>query len=67
MTAAWLGGTLSQPARLAMIGTILYASVAMIQADLRVDADPEATAGYLLVEDEHRQAVIHQLTSGRAS
>ena len=46
--AAWLGGRLSPAARVAMIGSNLVHSVALVHDDLGVDADPEASAGYLL-------------------
>src|SRR4051812_547276 len=46
-TAAWLGGELSEATRLAMIGTSLYASVAMVIADVGADRDLASTAAYL--------------------
>jgi HAD superfamily hydrolase (TIGR01509 family) len=46
-TARWLGGELSQTARERMVGSSMGRSVAILHADLDVEADPESTAGYL--------------------
>jgi HAD superfamily hydrolase (TIGR01509 family) len=46
-TAAWLGGELSPPARQRMVGSSMGRSVAILHADLDIDADPESSAGYL--------------------
>jgi beta-phosphoglucomutase-like phosphatase (HAD superfamily) len=45
--AAHLGGSLSVPARLSMVGSSLGRSVAIVHTDLGVTADPAASAGYL--------------------
>jgi HAD superfamily hydrolase (TIGR01509 family) len=45
--AAWLGGELSAGARRRMVGSSLARSVAILHADLDVDADPESSAAYL--------------------
>lgn len=46
-TAAWLGGELSPAARMRMVGSSMARSVAILHADLDVDADPESSAAYL--------------------
>src|SRR3954469_1047522 len=46
-TAAWLGGELSPAARMRMGGSSMGRSVAILHADLDVDADPESSAAYL--------------------
>jgi HAD superfamily hydrolase (TIGR01509 family) len=46
-TAAWLGGELSAAARQRMVGSSLGRSVAILHADLDVDADPESSAAFL--------------------
>jgi HAD superfamily hydrolase (TIGR01509 family) len=46
--AAWLGGTLSLPARQEMVGSTLDRSVALLHTDLGVDADPAASAQFLV-------------------
>jgi HAD superfamily hydrolase (TIGR01509 family) len=46
-TAAWLGGELSATARRRMVGSSMGRSVAILHADLDVDADPESSAAYL--------------------
>lgn len=46
-TAAWLGGELSPAARRRMVGSSMGRSVAILHADLDVDADAESSAGYL--------------------
>ena len=46
-TAAWLGGELSPAARQRMVGSSMGRSVAILHADLDVDADPESSAAYL--------------------
>jgi HAD superfamily hydrolase (TIGR01509 family) len=46
--AAWLGGRLTHEARVAMIGSNLARSVGLVHADLGVQADEGASAGYLL-------------------
>lgn len=46
-TAAWLGGELSQAARQRMVGSSMGRSVAILHADLDVDADAESSAAYL--------------------
>jgi HAD superfamily hydrolase (TIGR01509 family) len=46
-TAAWLGGELSANARRRMVGSSMGRSVAILHADLDVDADPESSAAYL--------------------
>lgn len=45
--AAWLGGDLSQTARDRMVGSSMARSVAILHADLGVEADPESSAAYL--------------------
>jgi HAD superfamily hydrolase (TIGR01509 family) len=46
-TAAWLGGELSPAARMRMVGSSMARSVAILHADLDVDADPESSAAFL--------------------
>jgi HAD superfamily hydrolase (TIGR01509 family) len=46
-TAAWLGGELSAAARQRMVGSSMGRSVAILHADLDVDADAESSAAYL--------------------
>jgi HAD superfamily hydrolase (TIGR01509 family) len=46
-TAAWLGGELSATARRRMVGSSMGRSVAIMHADLDVDADPESSAAFL--------------------
>jgi HAD superfamily hydrolase (TIGR01509 family) len=46
-TAAWLGGELSAHTRELMVGSSMGRSVAMMHAELGVEADPEASATYL--------------------
>jgi HAD superfamily hydrolase (TIGR01509 family) len=46
-TAAWLGGELSPAARQRMVGSSMGRSVAILHADLDVDADAESSAAYL--------------------
>lgn len=46
-TASWLGGELSPAARQRMVGSSMGRSVAILHADLDVDADPESSAAYL--------------------
>ena len=45
--AAWLGGELSLTARQRMVGSSLARSVAILHADLGVEADPESSGAYL--------------------
>src|SRR5205809_4184896 len=45
--AAWLGGELSQRARVRMIGSSLARSVTILHADLGIDADPESSGAFL--------------------
>ena len=45
--AAWLGGDLSVTARRRMVGSSLARSVAILHADLGIEADPESSAAYL--------------------
>src|ERR687886_2311417 len=45
--AAWLGGDLSVTARNGMVGSSLARSVAILHADLGVEADPESRACFL--------------------
>jgi HAD superfamily hydrolase (TIGR01509 family) len=52
--ATWLGGELSETARARMVGCSLARSVAILHADLGVEADPESSADYLL----HRMAEL---------
>jgi HAD superfamily hydrolase (TIGR01509 family) len=46
-TAGWLGGELSPAARRRMVGSSMGRSVAIMHADLDVDADPESSAAFL--------------------
>src|SRR5262249_60263129 len=46
--AHYLGGDLSETARRRMVGSSLARSVAIMHDDLRIDADPEGSAAYLL-------------------
>ena len=46
--AHYLGGDLSETARRRMVGSSLARSVAIMHDDLRIDADPECSAAYLL-------------------
>lgn len=46
-TAAWLGGELSAAARQRMVGSSMGRSVAILHADLDVDADAESSAAFL--------------------
>ena len=46
--AAWLGGELSATARRRMVGSSVGRSVAILHADLGIEADPECSATYLL-------------------
>ena len=45
--AEWLGGELSTAARHRMVGSSMGRSVAILHADLGVEADPESSACYL--------------------
>jgi HAD superfamily hydrolase (TIGR01509 family) len=45
--AAWLGGELSDSARRHMVGSSMARSVAILHADLGIEADPESSAAYL--------------------
>ncbi|HKC26678.1 MAG TPA: HAD family phosphatase [Jatrophihabitans sp.] len=45
--ATWLGGDLSPSARERMVGSSLARSVAILHADLGVEADPESSGAYL--------------------
>jgi HAD superfamily hydrolase (TIGR01509 family) len=45
--AEWLGGHLSLEAREAMVGSTLARSIAIVHADLGVEADPVASGEYL--------------------
>jgi HAD superfamily hydrolase (TIGR01509 family) len=45
--AAWLGGDLSARARQRMVGSSLARSVAILHADLGIEADPESSGAYL--------------------
>lgn len=45
--AAWLGGELSLNARHRMVGSSLGRSVAILHADLGIEADPESSGAYL--------------------
>jgi HAD superfamily hydrolase (TIGR01509 family) len=45
--AEWLGGQLSTAARRRMVGSSMGRSVAILHADLGVEADPESSACYL--------------------
>lgn len=46
--AAWLGGELSPAARTRMVGSSLARSIAILHADLDIDADPESSGDFLL-------------------
>jgi HAD superfamily hydrolase (TIGR01509 family) len=46
-TAAWLGGALSAHTRESMVGSNMARSVAMMHADLGIEADPETSAAFL--------------------
>lgn len=50
--AHWLGGEVSQAARHRMVGNSLARAVAILQADLRIDADPESSSAFLLKRAE---------------
>jgi len=50
--ASWLGGTLSAAARARMVGSSLARSIAIMHADLDVEADPESSGAYLLGRTE---------------
>jgi HAD superfamily hydrolase (TIGR01509 family) len=45
--ATWLGGELSTRARERMVGSSLARSIAILHADLDIDADPETSGAYL--------------------
>jgi HAD superfamily hydrolase (TIGR01509 family) len=45
--AVWLGGEVSETARRHMVGSSMARSVAILHADLGVEADPESSACYL--------------------
>lgn len=45
--ASWLGGELSTRARQRMVGSSLARSVAILHADLGIEADPESSGAYL--------------------
>jgi HAD superfamily hydrolase (TIGR01509 family) len=45
--AHWLGGELSETARRRMVGSSLARSIAIMNDDLGVDADPESSGAYL--------------------
>jgi len=45
--ASWLGGELSPSARRRMVGSSLGRSVAILHADLGIEADPESSGAYL--------------------
>jgi HAD superfamily hydrolase (TIGR01509 family) len=45
--AHWLGGELSETARRRMVGSSLARSVAILHADLGIEADPESSGAYL--------------------
>jgi HAD superfamily hydrolase (TIGR01509 family) len=45
--AGWLGGELSTTARHRMVGSSLARSVAILHADLGIEADPESSGAYL--------------------
>jgi HAD superfamily hydrolase (TIGR01509 family) len=45
--ATWLGGELSPSARRRMVGSSLARSVAILHADLGIEADPESSGCYL--------------------
>lgn len=45
--AMWLGGELSERARQRMVGSSLARSIAILHADLDIDADPESSGAYL--------------------
>lgn len=45
--ATWLGGGLSTTARHRMVGSSLARSVAILHADLGIEADPESSGGFL--------------------
>ncbi|HZC74285.1 MAG TPA: HAD family phosphatase [Jatrophihabitans sp.] len=45
--ATWLGGELSATARRRMVGSSMGRSVAILHADLGVEADPESSAAFL--------------------
>jgi HAD superfamily hydrolase (TIGR01509 family) len=45
--AAWLGGELSATARQRMVGSSLARSVAILHADLGIEADPESSGAFL--------------------
>jgi HAD superfamily hydrolase (TIGR01509 family) len=45
--ATWLGGELSDTARRRMVGSSLARSVAILHADLGIEADPESSGAYL--------------------
>jgi HAD superfamily hydrolase (TIGR01509 family) len=51
-TAIWLGGALSQSARQQMVGSSLARALAIMHADLEVQAELDATATYLLERTE---------------
>jgi HAD superfamily hydrolase (TIGR01509 family) len=46
--ATWLGGDLSPAARARMVGSSLGRSVAILHADLGIEADPETSGAYLI-------------------
>jgi HAD superfamily hydrolase (TIGR01509 family) len=50
--AHWLGGELSAAARNRMVGSSLARSIAILHADLDIEADPESSGGYLLARTE---------------
>ncbi len=50
--AEWLGGTLSEAGRARMVGSSLGRSVALMHADLGIDADPETSGAFLLERAE---------------
>lgn len=50
--ATWLGGELSTTARARMVGSSLARSIAIMHADLDVEADPESSGAYLLGRTE---------------
>jgi len=50
--ARWLGGELSESARTRMVGSSLARSIAILHADLDIDADPETSGHYLLTRTE---------------
>ena len=58
--AAWLGGELSLTARHRMVGSSLGRSVAILHADLGIEADPESSGA---LPDRAHRGVVRAPTS----